>query len=101
MNFPAATATMELDGFERMVLDINGTRTVVLSIGQGPPLVFLHGTGTFTGFEVARQWAGRHQVLIPFHPGFGESGDNEMLDTIEDYVLHYICLLYTSPSPRD
>lgn len=92
MNAPAATSTIALDGFERMAVDINGTRTVVLSIGSGQPLVFLHGTGTFTGFEVARQWARRHRVLIPFHPGFGESGDNDTLDTIEDYVLHYMDL---------
>ena len=92
MNAPAASSRIERDGFERMNLDINGTDTVVLSIGKGRPLVFLHGAGTFTGFEVARQWASGHRVLIPFHPGFGESGDDESLDTIEDYVLHYMDL---------
>ena len=92
MNAPAAGSAIALDGFERMALDINGTHTVVLSIGSGQPLVFLHGTGTFTGFDVARQWAGRHRVLIPFHPGFGESGDDDTLDSIEDYVLHYMDL---------
>jgi len=92
MNAPATAPVSALDGFERTALDVNGTRTVVLSIGSGPPLVFLHGTGTFTGFEVARQWADRHRVMIPFHPGFGESGDDETLDTIEDYALHYMDL---------
>lgn len=92
MNAPAPARPGALDGFERMVLDVNGTRTVVLSIGSGPPLVFLHGTGTFTGFDVARQWADVRRVLIPFHPGFGESGDGEGLDAIEDYALHYMDL---------
>ena len=79
-------------GFERAEYDIGGVRTVVQSIGSGPPLVFLHGAGTFPGFEVARAWAAKRKVVIPYHPGFGESGDANGLDTIEDYVFHYIDL---------
>ena len=54
--------------------------------------MFLHGTGTFTGFEAARVWAKSHRVVIPYHPGFGDSGDAVGLDTMEDYVLHYMDL---------
>jgi pimeloyl-ACP methyl ester carboxylesterase len=79
-------------GFERDEHDINGIRTVVLSIGSGPELVFLHGTGTFTGFDVARGWAASRKVIIPYHPGFGDSGDADALDTVDDYVLHYMDL---------
>jgi pimeloyl-ACP methyl ester carboxylesterase len=81
-----------LAGFERSEYDINGIRTAVLSIGSGPALVFLHGTGTFTGFDVARGWSAQHRVIIPFHPGFGDSGDADALQTIDDYVLHYMDL---------
>src|SRR6201992_4454807 len=79
-------------GVRRAEYDINGVKTVVQSIGSGPVLVFLHGTVTFTGFEVARAWAAHHAVLIPFHPGFGDSGDSDAIDTIEDHVLHYMDL---------
>ena len=79
-------------GFTRTEYDINGVKTVVQSIGSGPVLVFLHGTGTFTGFEVARAWAAHHTVLIPFHAGFGDSGDSDAIDTVEDHVLHYMDL---------
>jgi pimeloyl-ACP methyl ester carboxylesterase len=82
----------DLSGFTRSEYDINGVRTVVQSIGSGPVLVFLHGTGTFTGFDVARAWAAHHTVLIPFHPGFGDSGDSDAIDTVEDHVLHYMDL---------
>lgn len=82
----------DMTGFTRTSHDINGVTTVVHSIGQGPALVFLHGTGTFTGFEMARSWAARHTVIIPYHPGFGDSGDAPALDTIDDYVLHYLDL---------
>jgi pimeloyl-ACP methyl ester carboxylesterase len=92
MNAPSPRLAADTAGFDRAEYDINGTKTVVRSIGDGPPLIYLHGTGTFTGFDVARQWATTHRVLIPFHPGFGESGDNPSIDTIEDHVLHYMDL---------
>jgi len=82
----------DLTGFTRAEYDINGVRTVVHTIGSGPALVFLHGTGTFTGFEMARDWAKRLTVIIPYHAGFGDSGDAEAIDTIEDHVLHYMDL---------
>lgn len=71
---------------------VNGISTAVLTIGTGPDLVFLHGTGTFTGFEAARVWATSHRVVIPFHPGFGLSGDAPGITTIEDMVFHYMAL---------
>ncbi|MGY3440840.1 MULTISPECIES: alpha/beta fold hydrolase [unclassified Bradyrhizobium] len=88
----AAKALPDLTGFTRSEYDINGARTVVHSIGSGPALVFLHGTGTFTGFEMARAWATRHSVVIPYHIGFGDSGDADVIDTAEDHVLHYMDL---------
>jgi len=92
MNDAALGTAGGMAGFERTEYDIHGTRTVVHTIGHGPELVFLHGAGTFTGFEVARTWAVNRTVIIPYHPGFGESGDDESLDTIDDYVLHYMDL---------
>jgi len=83
----------DLSGFARTEYDINGVRTVVHSIGSGPALVFLHGTGTFTGFEMARDWARSRTVIISYHAGFGDSGDADWIDTIEDHVLHTADLL--------
>ncbi|MCW5772970.1 MAG: alpha/beta hydrolase [Rhodospirillaceae bacterium] len=92
MNEMTKKPAASMKGFDRDEYDINGIRTVVHSIGSGPPLVFLHGTGTFTGFEVARTWAPHRRVVIPYHPGFGESGDADGLATAEDYALHYMDL---------
>lgn len=81
-----------MDGFDRHEIDVNGIRTVVYGIGQGRPIVFLHGAGTFPGFEFARRLAANRRVLIPYHPGFGESADDDGATTIDDYVLHYATL---------
>jgi pimeloyl-ACP methyl ester carboxylesterase len=81
-----------LEGFEREEFDVNGVKTVVYQAGRGEPVVFLHGAGTFTGFGFAKSLAERFRVIIPYHPGFGESGDDPTIDTIQDYVLHYLDL---------
>ncbi|WP_432284189.1 alpha/beta hydrolase [Aminobacter sp. BA135] len=78
-----------LEGFERAEYEIRGIRTIVHSIGEGFPLVFLHGAGTFTGFEFARTLATGAKVIIPYHPGFGDSADDDRITSIDDYVLHY------------
>jgi pimeloyl-ACP methyl ester carboxylesterase len=77
----------------KRVLKINGVDTAVYEGGQGEPLLFLHGGGTFHGFEFAKTWAERFRVIHPYHPGFGESGDDPAMDTFTDYAMHYVELL--------
>jgi pimeloyl-ACP methyl ester carboxylesterase len=76
--------------FERRTLRVNGIDTVVLEAGSGPPLVYLHGAGTVTGFDFAPAWAKKFRVVIPYHPGFGASADDPQVTEIHDYVLHYV-----------
>ena len=76
--------------FERRTLSINGVDTVVLTAGRGAPLVYFHGAGTVTRFDFAEPWTRDFKVIVPFHPGFGESADDPELTEIHDYVLHYL-----------
>jgi pimeloyl-ACP methyl ester carboxylesterase len=76
-------------GFRRDEYAVDGVRTVVYSAGKGPPLVYLHGGGTWHGFEWARGLLDRRHVILPYHPGFGESPDASGVSSIEDYVAHY------------
>ena len=46
--------------------------------------------GTFHGWAFAEPWTSQFRVLIPYHPGFGESGDLDGLREVHDLVLHYI-----------
>ena len=76
------------EGFDRIVHRVEGIETVTYAIGEGEPLVYFHGGGTFHGFEWARALAGEFRVYAPYHPNFGESAD-AAFDGIGDYVSHY------------
>jgi pimeloyl-ACP methyl ester carboxylesterase len=65
---------------------------VLYTGGAGRILVFLHGGGTGDALPTARRFAATHRVIVPYHPGWGESGDDPRLDTLNDFVLHYLDL---------
>ena len=51
--------------FTRRILKINGIDTVVLEAGSGPPLFYLHGEGTVTGFDFDEDLSRSFRVIIP------------------------------------
>ena len=85
------------DGFRKRRLKVNGVDVMMLEGGDAkkPALMFLHGAGTATGWAFAEAWAKDFKVYVPQHPGFGESGDSERIESVHDYVLHYLDLLDT------
>ena len=76
--------------FVREEVTVNGVKTVVHTAGKGETLVFLHGAGTVDGFDFAEVWTDQFRVVVPYHPGFGESGDDPAFTDVHDYVLHYL-----------
>jgi pimeloyl-ACP methyl ester carboxylesterase len=76
--------------FERNELTVDGVKTVVYSAGSGEPVVFFHGAGTIDGFDFMDAWADKFRVIAPYHPGFGESGDDPSFTDLHDYVMHYL-----------
>jgi pimeloyl-ACP methyl ester carboxylesterase len=78
--------------FSEERLTIRGVDTVVLTAGEGEPLVFFHGAGTVTGFDSLLPLAERFRLIVPHRPGFGASADDRSVDSVHDYVLHYLDL---------
>lgn len=79
--------------FAHEKLSVNGLEITMLTAGSGEPLMFFHGAGTFHGFDFALPWASRFKVMIPYHPGWGESADAPEMTTPDDYALHYLELI--------
>jgi pimeloyl-ACP methyl ester carboxylesterase len=79
-----------MNKFTREALTVDGVKTVVFTAGSGEPVVFFHGAGTIDGFDFALPWADRFKVIAPYHPGFGESGDDPTFTSMHDYVMHYL-----------
>ena len=76
--------------FERVA----GCRVSLLRGGSGPPLLYLHGAGG------AGRWmpfmealAQKFDVLVPEHPGFGESETPAWLDNVGDLAYFYLDFL--------
>lgn len=79
-------------GFRRHEYLVNGVKTVVHVGGSGRPVVYWHGAGAWHGIDFARPWTERFKVIAPYHPGWGESGDEPRMDSMREYLLHYLDL---------
>lgn len=76
------------------VVDISGCKTAIRRGGSGPSLLYLHGaggSGNVVGF--AESLAERFDVILPDHPGFGESDLPGWLDNIHDAAYFYLDLM--------
>src|SRR5262249_24774475 len=73
-------------------LAVRGGSVSIMSGGDGPPFVYLHSTlgesVRWLPFHAA--WSKHFTVYAPLHPGFGESGGFDQIDTIEDMAFHYV-----------
>ena len=73
------------------MLEIQGCRVEVLRGGAGPALLFLHGAG---GANIWAPYmdalAERFDLIVPSHPGFGNSDTPDWLDNISDLAYFYL-----------
>src|SRR6516162_6325503 len=79
-------------GGQPETIDVAGRPTVVMHAGEGTPFVYLHSTlgEEFRWLPFYQTWAKHFRVLVPTHPGFGQSGGFDRIDTIEDMAFHYV-----------
>ena len=93
----------------------DGSRLRYFTTGTGPPLVLLHTVRTQLDYfqRVLPALWDEFTVYAPDLPGMGWSdivpgaryGEPELRGAVVEFIrtldLHDVCLLYTSPSPRD
>ena len=76
------------------MLKLNGSAVQVLRGGGGPPLLYLHSAAGETTWLPFHQMLAEHfDVIAPAHPGFALSEGLDRVDSIEDWVIHYLDLL--------
>ena len=72
-------------------LDLNACRTRYRRAGSGPTLLFLHGAGGAESLlGLCGALAADFDVILPDHPGFGESDEPPWLDDVHDLAYHYL-----------
>lgn len=74
-------------------ISVNGLKTQILSAGTGEPLMFWHGAGTIGGWDFLEPLTEKFKVYMPYHPGWGGSGDDASMTAVQDYIMHYLDLL--------
>jgi|HubBroStandDraft_5_1064220.scaffolds.fasta_scaffold51258_2 pimeloyl-ACP methyl ester carboxylesterase len=85
---------LPLANFDRRFLDVNGIRIELQTSGMGRPIVFLHSEdGLFGVDEALGRLASLGQVIVPSHPGFGNSELSPSISTVDDLSYFYLDLL--------
>ena len=80
--------------FDRRFLDIDGCKLNLHRGGSGEPLLYLHGSaGAAAIAPFMERLATRYDVLVPEHPGFGDSDEPEWLENIHDLAYFYLDFL--------
>lgn len=73
---------------------IRGTNIRMFRGGRGPTAVFLHGgAGLSVWTPFFQSLAEQHDLLVPEHPGFGQSDNPDWLNSVSDLALFYLDFL--------
>jgi pimeloyl-ACP methyl ester carboxylesterase len=80
--------------FTESYIEVDGCRTRLRRGGKGDPLLFLHGaSGAPAILPFMEKLAQRFDVLVPEHPGYGQTAEPEWLENIHDVAYFYLDFL--------
>lgn len=71
---------------------VGGCRIRLMRGGAGEPLVYLHGASGASWLPFLQKLTDNFDVIVPEHPGFGESDAPAWLDNIHDLAYFYLDL---------
>jgi pimeloyl-ACP methyl ester carboxylesterase len=75
-------------------VEVDRCRTHYRRAGKGTPVVFLHGaSGAPVVLPFMEKLAARFDVVVPDHPGYGQSDEPEWLENIHDVAYFYLDFL--------
>jgi len=80
--------------FVQSFVELNGCKLRLRRAGKGQALLFLHGaSGMPAILPCLHKLAERFDVVVPEHPGYGQSGEPEWLENIHDVAYFYLDFL--------
>jgi pimeloyl-ACP methyl ester carboxylesterase len=80
--------------FKAQTIEVNGATIAMKRGGNGPPLLYLHGTEGLTEWpELPDRLALQYDVIAPDLPGFGNSPIPEWIDDVSDAAYFYLDVL--------
>ena len=72
-------------------ISVCGCNIKLMRGGSGAPLLYLHGaSGAGTWLPFMESLAERFDVIVPEHPGFGDSDSPDWFDNIHDLAYFYL-----------
>lgn len=72
-------------------IDVRGTLVQYQRVGLGEPLLYLHGSGGAGAWDAGLTALAQHfDFIAPCHPGFGPYERPDWMESIHDYVIHYL-----------
>jgi pimeloyl-ACP methyl ester carboxylesterase len=79
-------------------IDVKGNKVWLAEAGDGDPVLYLHGFADLHSaatdlFPFHEMLAKEFRLIAPAHPACSESDEREDIDTIDDFVFHYVELL--------
>lgn len=76
------------------MISVRGCNIKLMRGGSGTPLLFLHGaSGAGAWLPFMEALAARFDVIVPEHPGFGDSESPDWFDNIHDLAYFYLDFL--------
>ena len=62
--------------------------------GSGAPMLFLHGAGGMPPWGAfAEKLSSKHDLILPEHPGFGDSDEAAFIRDVPDMAMYYLDLI--------
>jgi pimeloyl-ACP methyl ester carboxylesterase len=87
-------ATVTATEWSTLSINVQGLDLEFLAGGKGEPLIVLHDQEYLnTDWPFLDRLAEHFSVMVPSHPGFGQSQLSEQIDSLDDVVYVYLDLL--------
>ena len=80
--------------FEDTFITVKGCKIRFRRHGQGPAVLYLHGANGVPQVQpFLHELAKSFDVIVPEHPGFGESDEPSWLENMQDLAYFYLDLI--------